>query len=57
MLDAPGLKGEPPDPRALSALVAADGDVTDTILKAVVPGWDIAAGVAAARKFLEADVA
>ncbi len=57
VVDAPGLKGEPPDPRALSALVTADGDVTDTILKAVVPGWDIAAGVAAARKFLEAGVA
>ena len=57
VVDAPGLRGGPPDPIALSALVAADGDVTDAILKAVVPGWDIAAGVAAARKFLEAGVA
>ena len=50
--DAPGLKGEPPAPNALCSLVAADADVTDIILEAVVPGWDIAAGVAAARKFL-----
>ena len=54
VMDAPGLKGESPDSSALSALVAADGNVTDAILEAVVPGWDIAAGVAAARKFLVA---
>jgi hypothetical protein len=36
------------------ALVQADANVTDTLLEAVVPNWDIAAGVAAARKFLEA---
>ncbi|MDB9525118.1 hypothetical protein PN498_03895 [Oscillatoria sp. CS-180] len=56
-MDAPGLKGKPPNPEALSTLVAADADVTDVILEAVVPGWDIAAGVAAARKFLDAGVA
>lgn len=56
-IEAPDLQGEPPDPKALSALVAADGDVTDVMLEAVVPGWDIAAGVAAAHKFLEAAVA
>lgn len=56
-MDAPGLRGNPPSFAALSALVAADGKVTSALLDAVVPGWDIAAGVAAARKFLEAGAA
>jgi len=52
--DAPGLNGAAPDNKALIALVQADANVTDTLLESVVPGWDIAAGVAAARKFLNA---
>jgi hypothetical protein len=51
--DAPGLGGNSPDPAALETLVAADGKVTPVMLEAVVPGWDIAAGVGAAKKFLE----
>ncbi|MEO1475258.1 MAG: proteophosphoglycan 5 [Pseudomonadota bacterium] len=50
--DAPGLDGEDPDAAALSALIAADGNVTRELLEAAVPGWDIDAGVAAARAFL-----
>ncbi|MEM0963341.1 MAG: proteophosphoglycan 5 [Bacteroidota bacterium] len=49
--DAPGLDGEP-DPMALAALVAADADLTPAVMEAVVPGWDVAAGVAAGRRFL-----
>ena len=37
---------------ALEALVAADGQITHELLEAVVPGWDIEAGVAAARLFV-----
>jgi hypothetical protein len=50
---APGLKGEPPDTAALVALIEADANITDAMLEAVVPGWDIAAGVAAAHQFLK----
>ncbi|MEN3158677.1 proteophosphoglycan 5 [Alkalimonas sp. NCh-2] len=50
--DAPGLGGQPPSAQALAALVAADGEITPALLEAVVPGWDIEAGVAAARKFI-----
>ncbi|WP_312271548.1 hypothetical protein [Pseudomonas sp.] len=49
--DAPGLNGNPPPAEALAALVAADGKITHALLEAVVPGWDIDAGIAAARKF------
>ncbi|MCC9607919.1 hypothetical protein LOC68_02675 [Blastopirellula sp. JC732] len=52
--DAPGLNGEPPAEKAMAALVAADGEITSELLAAVTPGWDIAAGVAAARKFRDA---
>jgi hypothetical protein len=49
--DAPGLDGLP-DPAAVTALIAADGDVTPELLAAVVgTGWDLAAGTAAARAF------
>ena len=51
--DAPGLNGHPPSPRALQALVDADANITAPLLEAVVPGWDIEAGVAAGRRFLE----
>lgn len=54
--DAPGLNGEEPDAEALRQLVAADGNITAALLGAVVPGWDIEAGVAAGRKFLLAKV-
>ncbi|MEU7530910.1 proteophosphoglycan 5 [Saccharothrix sp. NPDC042600] len=48
--DAPGR----PDDPAVDALVAADGDVTEAQVAAVVgTGWDVAAGVAAARRFRE----
>lgn len=50
---APGLNGEPPDAAALAALVAADASITSDLLAAVVPGWDVTAGVAAGRKFLK----
>lgn len=49
--DSPGLKGKPPRTEALKALVAADANITNLLLEAVVPGWDIEAGVAAARMF------
>ena len=50
--DAPGLDG-PPDPAAVAALIAADGDITPDLLARVVgTGWDLAAGTAAARAFL-----
>ncbi len=51
--DAPGLNGRPPSAEALQALVDADADITAPLLEAVVPGWDIDAGVAAGRRFLE----
>ena len=55
-LEAPGLNGQAPSIEALSALVAADANITNDLLEAVVPGWDIDAGVAAARRFLEVDI-
>jgi hypothetical protein len=53
--DAPGLSGSAPDPRAVDALIAADGAVTEAQVLAVIgaPGWDPAAGAAAARAFLQ----
>lgn len=37
---------------AVTALIAADGEVDEALVAAVVPaGWDVAAGVAAARRF------
>lgn len=50
-LDAPGLEGKPPTQETLDALVAADGDITYELLEATVPGWDIEAGILAAKKF------
>jgi hypothetical protein len=54
--DAPGLKGTPPSSEALRELVSADARVTAELLERVVPGWNVGAGVAAARKFLEMTV-
>jgi hypothetical protein len=52
--EAPGLAGRAPDPRAVDALIAADADVTEAHVRAVIgpTGWDAAAGAAAAREFL-----
>jgi hypothetical protein len=52
--DAPGLGGGTVRQDAIDALVAADGDVTEAHVTAVIGkgGWDPAAGAAAARKFL-----
>jgi hypothetical protein len=52
--EAPGLAGAEPDPRAVDALIAADADVTEAHVRAVIgpTGWDPAAGAAAARAFL-----
>ncbi|PMB18095.1 proteophosphoglycan 5 [Fischerella thermalis] len=54
--DAPGLEGIPPSDEALRALVSADAQITPEMLQRVIPGWDVEAGVAAARKFLEMPV-
>ncbi len=51
--DAPGLEGSPPDPETLDELVAADGTLSVELLQRAIPGWNVAAGVAAAQKFLE----
>jgi hypothetical protein len=51
--DAPGLRGAQPGSEALRALVLAGAQLTREQLKAVVPGWNIEAGVAAARRFQE----
>ena len=50
--DAPGLTG-PPDPAAVDALAAADGDVTPALVRAVIGphGWDAEAAAGAARRF------
>lgn len=50
--DAPDLDGLPPGD-SLRALVAADAEITHELLARAVPGWDIGAGVAAARRFRE----
>jgi hypothetical protein len=52
--EAPGLAGGEPDPRAVDALIAADADVTEAHVRALIgpTGWDPAAGAAAAREFL-----
>ena len=49
--DAPGLTGGAPDEGALRKLVDADAQITLALLEAVVPGWNIDAGIEAARKF------
>ncbi len=54
--DAPGLKGAPSNVEALAAMVSADATITPVLLERAVPGWDIDAGVAAARRFLEMPV-
>lgn len=53
---APGLQGAMPSDEVLRALVAADAKVSAELLEKVVPGWDIAAGVAAAQQFLKMPV-
>ncbi len=55
-LDAPGLNGQPPSDEALKALVAADANLSREMLEAVIPGWDLDAGIAAAAKFLQARI-
>ncbi|KXJ40977.1 MAG: hypothetical protein AXA67_07045 [Methylothermaceae bacteria B42] len=45
-----------PDHEAIRKLIAADADITHSLLGAVVPGLDIEAGVKAGRKFLEAEI-
>ncbi len=49
-----GLRGAAPSTDAVDALIAADGDVTEEHVSAVIGtgGWDAIAGTAAARKFL-----
>ncbi|MEU1126742.1 proteophosphoglycan 5 [Streptomyces sp. NPDC005899] len=56
LAEAPGPQGAEPSGDAVRALIAADGVVTEELLGAVVPpaGWDVSAGVAAARAFTEA---
>ena len=54
--DVPGLQGVKPDKSILAALVAADGAIPPALLEQAVPGWNIDAGVTAARKFLEMPV-
>jgi hypothetical protein len=49
--DAPGLGGRAPDAAAVDVLMVAGPEVTEEQLAAVVPGWDVGAGVAAARAF------
>lgn len=48
---APGLEEKEVNVDSLRALVEADTQITEEVLGAAVPGWDVAAGVAAARKF------
>jgi hypothetical protein len=50
--NAPGLHGMPASD-ALRVLVSANAGITDELLAKAVPGWNIEAGVAAARRFLE----
>jgi len=49
--DAPDLNGELPTQDALNTLVSVGPYITFEQLDMVVPGWDIDAGLAAARKF------
>ena len=48
--DAPGLHGQLPSAESLTALVEADANLNRELLESVVPGWDVDAGVAAAKK-------
>lgn len=54
--DAPGNNGKAPSDKKLKKLVDADANITPELLENIVPGWDIKAGVEAAKKFLEADI-
>lgn len=54
--DAPGLNGSPPNKEKLQELVSADAEISKELLEAVIPGWDIEAGIIAAKKFLEVEV-
>lgn len=53
--EAPGLNA-PPSDEDLQALVDADAALTNDLLAKVVPGWDLAAAVAAGKKFLDAQM-
>ena len=50
---APGHRRGGPSVAALRTLVRAQGRITPEVLEPVVPGWDVEAGVAAGRRFLE----
>ncbi len=54
--DAPGLNGIPAGDEILKALVSADANISAELLEAVVPGWDIEAGISAAKKFLQIEL-
>ncbi len=49
--DAPGSNGQPASQAALDTLVSMGPEMTYEQLELVVPGWNIDAGIAAARKF------
>lgn len=55
-IGAPGNNGVAPSNEKLKKLVEADANISPEILESVVPGWDIDAGIEAAKRFLEADV-
>lgn len=50
--DAPGLTDKNLDDESVKRLLAADGHFTAEMLNAVVPGWDIEAGIKAGKQFL-----
>ena len=52
--DAPGLNGSDPNMELLGEIVNADTNISTDLLERAVPGWDAAAGVAAAKRFSEA---
>ena len=54
--DAPGLNGNDPNPESLRILMNAGPGITVEMLEEAIPGWDIEAGVAAAKRFAEAAV-
>jgi len=54
--DAPGLKGKLPNESAIKKLIAADANLTSELLSEIVPGWDVDAGVLAAKQFLDIEL-
>ncbi|MEO1390567.1 MAG: proteophosphoglycan 5 [Cyanobacteria bacterium J06634_6] len=54
--DAPGLNRADPNRECLKALVDADTEISMEMLESAIPGWNIEAGVAAAKKFGNAPV-